>query len=50
MIIVVVLVATVKKCKIVSVLKNYAMKANGEVEVESDVFLISALVGGEWSA
>jgi hypothetical protein len=41
------------KCKVVPVLnliKHYAMKAYGGVDVYIHIFLTSALVGGEWSA
>jgi hypothetical protein len=31
-------------------IKNYAMKAYGGVDVQIHVFFTSALVGGEWSA
>jgi hypothetical protein len=40
------------KCKVVPVLnliKYYAMKAYGGVDVWIHIFLTSALVGGEWS-
>jgi hypothetical protein len=30
--------------------KHYAMKAYGEVDVQSHIFFTSALAGGEWSA
>jgi hypothetical protein len=32
------------------VLKHYAMKTYGGVDVEIHIFLTSAIVGGEWSA
>jgi hypothetical protein len=31
-------------------LKHYAMKVYGRADVEIQIFLTSALVGGEWSA
>jgi hypothetical protein len=34
----------------VYLIKHYAMETCGGVDVEIHVFLISALVGGEWSA
>jgi hypothetical protein len=52
----VVVIAKKKKGKVVPVLNYYyvtkhsAMKAYGGVDVYTHVFLISALVGGAWSA
>jgi hypothetical protein len=44
-------VVKVKKIKLsLSLTRHYAMKTYGEVDVQIQVFLTLALVGGEWSA
>jgi hypothetical protein len=37
------------KGKVVPVIKHYAMKTYGGVDVQIEAFLTSALAGGEWS-
>jgi hypothetical protein len=39
-----------QSCPCASLIKQYAMKTYGRVHIQTQVFLTSALVGGEWSA
>jgi hypothetical protein len=39
-----------KVVPVLNLIKHYAMKAYGGVDVQIHIFLTSALVGGEWSA
>jgi hypothetical protein len=40
----------IKSCPCAQRIKHYAMKAYGGMDVSINIFLTSALAGGEWSA